>query len=217
MDDGSEYTSKQPIHLYNSAGKYNVNYQIKTDYNCLYDTTKQVEVYPKPSALFSLDKGVGTILDPEVTITDLSSGADTLWYDLGDGTHSSLRNLMHLYPDSGLYYIKQYVRTQFNCNDSFVQKLRIKYLFVFNAPTAFSPNDDAINEVYEPIGMGIKNYEMSIFNRWGQLIYKTTEGKGWDGKFQGDFVQDGYYLAVFKVKDFRGISHYLKSSFILLR
>ena len=217
MDDGSEYTSKQPIHLYNSAGKYNVNYQIKTDYNCLYDTTKQVEVYPKPSALFSLDKGVGTILDPEVTITDLSSGADTLWYDLGDGTHSNLRNLMHLYPDSGLYYIKQYVRTQFNCNDSFVQKLRIKYLFVFNAPTAFSPNDDAINEVYEPIGMGIKNYEMSIFNRWGQLIYKTTEGKGWDGKFQGDFVQDGYYLAVFKVKDFRGISHYLKSSFILLR
>lgn len=217
MNDGAIYPIKQPIHLYKTAGKYLVNYQIKTDYNCLYDTSKWVEVYPKPNALFTVDKEEGTILEPDITISDLSNGADTLWYQLGDGNFSNIRNLMHLYKDSGIYYIKQYVRTQYNCNDSFTKKIRIKYLFVFNAPTAFSPNNDAINELYEPVGMGIKNYEMSIFNRWGQLIYQTNEGKGWDGKFQGDFVQDGYYLAVFKVKDFRGITHYLKSSFILLR
>jgi hypothetical protein len=130
---------KNPIHLYKNPGVYKVKYQITTDYNCVYDTIKNVEVYPKPSALLQVNPEVSTILNPEITITDLSTGADSLWYNLGDGTSTNQRNLIHLYPDSGFFEIKQYARNSYGCNDSMTKTIQIKYLFVFNAPTAFSP------------------------------------------------------------------------------
>jgi gliding motility-associated-like protein len=207
---------KNPIHLYKNPGLYNVKYQITTDYNCIYDTIKNVEIYPKPSAILQVNPEINTIINPEIEITDLSVGADSLWYNLGDGTFSNLRNLIHLYPDSGYYVIKQYARNNYGCNDSTSKKIQIKYLFVFNTPTAFSPNDDGVNDVYQPDGIGTKQYEMRIFNRWGQLIYVTTESKGWDGTYQGQMVQEGVYSAVFKVKDFKNRFHYLKSSFVLM-
>jgi hypothetical protein len=50
-----------------------------------------VEVYPKPSAVLQVNPEVSTILNPEITITDLSIGADSLWYNLGDGTVQRIR------------------------------------------------------------------------------------------------------------------------------
>ncbi|MDP2174405.1 MAG: PKD domain-containing protein [Bacteroidota bacterium] len=216
LGDMATSALKNPIHLYKIPGIYKVKYQITTDYNCIYDTTKNVEVYPKPSAVLQVNPEVSTILNPEITITDLSIGADSLWYNLGDGTFTNQRNLIHLYPDSGYYEIKQYARNNYGCNDSVTKTIQIKYLFVFNAPTAFSPNNDGVNDLYQPEGIGTKHYEMRIFNRWGELIYVTQDSKGWDGTYQGKMVQDGVYSAVFKVKDFKNRYHYLKTSFVLL-
>jgi gliding motility-associated-like protein len=56
-----------------------------------------------------------------------------------------------------------------------------------DVPTAFTPNGDGINDLINVNGWGIKklNY-FRVFNRWGELIYETTDLKsGWDGVYKG--------------------------------
>src|ERR1019366_6558915 len=55
-------------------------------------------------------------------------------------------------------------------------------------PNAFTPNGDGSNDYFFPrplLARGLTSFKMDIYNRWGQLIFSTTntEGRGWDGKF----------------------------------
>jgi gliding motility-associated-like protein len=60
--------------------------------------------------------------------------------------------------------------------------LCLPYLPSVILPSAFSPNGDALNEIYRPLTLGIVSYQMEIYNRWGQLIYSGDESQiGWDG------------------------------------
>jgi hypothetical protein len=54
-------------------------------------------------------------------------------------------------------------------------------------PTAFTPNGDGVNDLFRPVGVGIKSIEyFRVYNRWGELVFSTTvNGRGWDGKIQG--------------------------------
>ncbi|MES2566075.1 MAG: PKD domain-containing protein [Bacteroidota bacterium] len=56
-----------------------------------------------------------------------------------------------------------------------------------DVPTAFTPNGDGVNDFINVDGWGIKklNY-FRVFNRWGELIYETTDlQSGWDGIYKG--------------------------------
>lgn len=69
-----------------------------------------------------------------------------------------------------------------NCNSS---------LYV---PNAFSPNNDGLNDIFKPIGIQIYNYEMRVYNKWGQLIFFTNNiDNGWDGK---DAPADVYFYTI---------------------
>jgi gliding motility-associated-like protein len=62
--------------------------------------------------------------------------------------------------------------------------------------TAFSPNGDGKNDVFIPFPVGIKQIKyFRVINRWGQLIYSTTElNKGWDGKIGNTEQPNGVYV-----------------------
>jgi gliding motility-associated-like protein len=51
-------------------------------------------------------------------------------------------------------------------------------------PSAFTPNDDQINDILRPILFGIREFHyFKVFNRWGNLVFETNKaGTGWDGK-----------------------------------
>jgi len=62
-------------------------------------------------------------------------------------------------------------------------------------PDAFTPNaTPGINDSFGPKGMFIKNYHMTIYNRWGQVVYRTDTGNGWDGTKGGAVVPIGIYM-----------------------
>jgi gliding motility-associated-like protein len=68
--------------------------------------------------------------------------------------------------------------------------------FPLQFPSAFSPNGDGKNDVFAPVGGGgdIVQYEMQIFNRWGELIYNTYDrNRGWNGKQYGADAPIGVY------------------------
>lgn len=63
-------------------------------------------------------------------------------------------------------------------------------------PSAFTPNHDGLNDNFKPITKcAAKNYEFKIFNRYGNMIFSTTElNKGWDGKFKNSDQATGVYV-----------------------
>jgi gliding motility-associated-like protein len=72
-------------------------------------------------------------------------------------------------------------------------------------PNSFSPNSDGINDVFLVEGTGIYDFELKIFDRWGELIFFTTDpGDAWTGGFKDYYVPDGVYTYQVKALDFKG-------------
>ncbi len=68
-----------------------------------------------------------------------------------------------------------------------------------NIPNVFSPNGDGFNDYFYPrslLSSGLTSFKMDIYNRWGQLIFETisTEGAGWDGRFNNTEQPEGVYV-----------------------
>jgi gliding motility-associated-like protein len=62
-------------------------------------------------------------------------------------------------------------------------------------PNTFTPNGDGLNDTFGVAGEAIQDFDMKIFNRWGQLIYETTNAnERWDGTFLGQKVPSGTYV-----------------------
>jgi gliding motility-associated-like protein len=64
-------------------------------------------------------------------------------------------------------------------------------------PNVFSPNGDGKNDVFVAIGNkeNVFRYHQLIFDRWGQVIFETTEPDlAWDGKYGGKPMPSGVYV-----------------------
>ncbi len=62
-------------------------------------------------------------------------------------------------------------------------------------PSAFTPNDDGLNEFFKPSTSGVEKYTMVLYNRWGQQIYIGNENdKGWDGTMKEKACPQDVYL-----------------------
>lgn len=49
-------------------------------------------------------------------------------------------------------------------------------------PTAFTPNGDFLNDIFQPEGEWVRNFSMKVFNRWGELVHESNGfDNGWDG------------------------------------
>lgn len=76
-----------------------------------------------------------------------------------------------------------------------VMVLRGDIAVTFFCPNAFTPNGDGINEVFTPVGVGIVEYKLQIFDRWGELFFETDNMmQGWDGTLDNTRVQQGVYV-----------------------
>ncbi len=65
---------------------------------------------------------------------------------------------------------------------------------VFFIPNAFTPNDAAPNDLFQPYLEGFTQFSMIILNRWGQIVYRSTDMKsGWDGNYMGKPAPSGVY------------------------
>jgi gliding motility-associated-like protein len=85
-------------------------------------------------------------------------------------------------------------------------------------PTTFTPNKDGINEIFTPVGTLIVEYDLIIFDRWGQIIFKTNNLEyGWDGTFNGSDCLIGTYRYYCKYKDIHDKKYNKVDNLILIR
>lgn len=87
----------------------------------------------------------------------------------------------------------------------------------FFIPTAFSPNNDGHNDVFKIEGENIKEIEMIIFNRWGEILVQASEKTAqWNGYYQQNICQDGLYFYQVKIKGNNLKIYYINGTFNLL-
>ncbi len=88
-----------------------------------------------------------------------------------------------------------------------------------NTPTAFTPGDaNGINDTFEAKGLFWEKFEMTIFNRWGEAIYNTTDRKqGWDGNVNGQPAPAGNYVYRIEIEDLTGQRSVKTGSVLLIR
>ena len=72
-------------------------------------------------------------------------------------------------------------------------------------PNVFTPNDDGVNDFFRIEGEYLGDYEMIIFNRWGDEIYRSNNAnRGWNGGINGYYAPDGTYNYILKIQDMNG-------------
>ena len=89
-------------------------------------------------------------------------------------------------------------------------------------PNVFTPNGDGTNEIFKPVTTEIQKLTMYIYNRWGEMIFETSDvNGGWDGKLHGNDVPTGVYFWLIRYNENRSsalnIEKEIKGSVTLLR
>jgi gliding motility-associated-like protein len=85
-------------------------------------------------------------------------------------------------------------------------------------PTAFSPNNDGQNDVYNLHGLDGLNFEFIVFNRWGQIVFETNSSSAsWDGKTDGKMNESGVYAYLLRVNHTDGTTEQQTGNITLMR
>jgi gliding motility-associated-like protein len=73
-------------------------------------------------------------------------------------------------------------------------------------PNAFSPNGDLDNDIFIPVGYGLEEIKLTIFDRWGEVIFKSNGDKiGWDGNSKsGKPCEQNVYVYLAEIKTMAG-------------
>ena len=183
-----------------------VNYSYSQS-GCWFDTTIQVQVYPRPSLNPVVNGIVGENnvyhqLCEGDTITDIFdavsvSGGYNEWNVFGNTITN--QTLSYTWNQDGIFQF-QVVRWDNGCvsnPQNFVVTIELCPNEIFYIPNAFTPNGDEKNNVFKPIitsGVDIYNYSFYIYNRWGEVIWESRDSHtGWDGTFNNIMCQDGVY------------------------
>jgi gliding motility-associated-like protein len=211
--DGESDITENPTHVYTEPGNYTVNHLVLSEMGCSGRMTKSaiVKVYQMPIADFTCDPETTSVLLPAITFFENCSNTVKWEWNFGDKTGTFIqKEITHAYSDTGSYRIRLITTSDKGCKDTTYREILIKNEFGFYIPNAFSPNNDAVNDVFTPLGLGLKSYEMLIYDRWGELIFSTTDiSKGWDGStLNGEKPsQTDVYVYVIRVMDLQNKSH----------
>ncbi|HYG52971.1 MAG TPA: PKD domain-containing protein [Flavobacteriales bacterium] len=207
FDDGLYSFQQNPTHGFVNEGQYYVSLTVTTSDGCVFGDTLDypVTVYPQPVAGFNANPVSVSIYQPEIQFFDLSTDAVFYEWDFGDLTHSNLANPEHYYTTTDTFNVMQIVTNNYGCSDTAIHPIVIIEEPAFYAPNAVTPDGDGLNEVFQPMAYGLTDYHLYIFNRWGELLFETTDiTQPWDCTYKGQVVKQDVYVWKVKLHTIRG-------------
>jgi gliding motility-associated-like protein len=189
--------------VYVNAGLYDVKLTLTSIYGCVYDSvfTNYVEGYAIPDASFGMSASPTTIFETDIRMVDVSSHNVVAWQWNIPGANPSSSNETNFwvkYPEGVIadYPVTLIVTTIHGCKDTVTKFAIVNNDILFYAPNSFTPDGDEFNQKWEfsLAGIDATDFELIIFNRWGQVIWETRDATvGWDGTFNGKIVELGTY------------------------
>ena len=179
-----------------------------------------ITAYPQPT----------TITNPLINFVDESTNHVNGFWDFGDGDIelTNFDALSHVYSDTGSYQVMLQIESDSGCISIAYQTIVIDPEYIVYIPDGFSPNNDLLNDYFQPIVSGVLSYKLEIFTRWGERIFETNEfsdiycndgcPSAWDGKTNsGEFAPIGNYFYNINVFDLNGKERVLSGNITLFR
>lgn len=204
------FTSSKFAYCFNSPGDYVVKGLLTDANGCVNTSTYLVNAYPLPQPDFTIHPEKPIERLDEVMFENTTSKTEKLnnwvWYAWDNeafGTNKTMAG--KIFEDAGTYPIAMVAKNVYGCSDTIVKLVKISEDFNIFVPNAFSPNSDGLNDTFIPTVRGLKNYELKVFNRWGQLLFSTTNpANGWDALFDGKECEIGVYAWKITASSLRG-------------
>jgi gliding motility-associated-like protein len=154
------------------------------------ETTVEV-IFPTADFIVSSNT---LVEDLPITVANLSSNAVSYNWDFGDGNTSTVVHPNNTWADPGVYVITLVATNEIGCVDSIQKLIRIKEEYWVYVPNAFTPDGDRFNNYFSASTVNIRELNVSIFNRWGEVVYTSDDVNfRWDGTYEGLKCQDGIY------------------------
>ena len=221
--DGATSTQTSPTHVYLRPGTYLVQL-IAVDPNTCNkrDTiTKNVTVVNKPTASFTYTPNP-TMPNMPIQLVNTSAGGVSYKWIFGDGktlvTAKRDTTISYQYQKTGTYNVCLVVFNAAGCSDTTCTQIDISVEVGYSVPNAFSPNGDGVNDKVFVRGFGISKVSFQIFNRWGELVFATTDiNTGWDGYYKGKLQPQDVYHYSAVVEFYTGEKLAKKGDITLLR
>ena len=173
----------------------------------------------QPNDLISLNLDLDTSMCYTFTIID--DHGDGICCDFGDGYYDYDSVVYHSYSDTGTYDVTLVITTLFNCLDTLTKSVKITDYTIY-IPNAFTPfsTDDELNDIFKAYGSGIEEFNMIIYDRWGQQIFISNSiDDGWDGRsMQNDNqVPAGIYMYTIDLVNIYGQDYKYQGQVKLIR
>jgi len=166
-----------------------------------------IEVFDLPVASFEARPTTLFVPDTEMTIFNFTVGANNYEWDFDDGTISNEFEPKHIYKLEGIYELMlvasfdhgpkdvdgdgvlddnvvcyDTARRQIIAKEGGITKIPNAFTPSPNGPSGGGPGSGTFNDVFLPITRGVAEFNMQIYDRWGNLVFESNDKNvGWDG------------------------------------
>jgi PKD repeat protein len=185
--------------VFDSLGTYTVLHSVSDTNGCSDSISYQITVVPSPFSVFNVNDNYENI-QGQVQLENGSLEADEYFWDFGNGKTSNVASPVITFDEDGDYLIQLYAKNNYGCVDStgIIYKMLYKGLWVPNA-LAVGPIESV--RQWKPIGVNLIYYTADIYDRFGNLIWKSDKlnekgapAEGWDGTLNEQPCQEGVYV-----------------------
>jgi len=207
---------QNPVHVFNTSGSFNISLTVTNNAGCSNNLiiNNMITVHPQPVANFSYVISEGNFDNTPVQFNDQSILATTWHWNFGEPASvseniSTSPSPQHTYLTAGSFIACLIVESERGCIDTSCKEVLIKHNIMFYSPSAFTPDQDGLNDYFSVKGIGFNTdtFLFYIFSRWGEEIFHTDDiNFRWDGtvKESNRIAPEGVYTWVVIVKDFNG-------------
>jgi gliding motility-associated-like protein len=212
IGSGSNQTGQGPIvHTYNNVGCYDIVLTSTTPNGCVGTTTypNLVCIVENPVAEFTYSPTSLDLINSTTQFINDSQGAVSYVWSFGDESGTSTQfEPEHEFPglEPGSYVVTLLAINQYGCTDTTYQIVRVEDALIYYIPNTFTPDGDEFNQVFKPIftsGFDPFNYNLKIYNRWGELIFESNDKDyGWNGSYGNvrELCPQGVYVYTIEFK-----------------
>jgi gliding motility-associated-like protein len=215
-DFGDGYTLRDvhnPSYRYDQAGTYIITLT-GSNSKCAPSTfTQTVEVKGYPNVNLGPDTMICPGITGSILIANAANPREIYTWSTGETANAITVT------QPGLYWVNV---TTANSECSSSDSIWVKRDCYLNIPNSFSPNGDGRNDYFLPrelLSSGLSSFSMSLFNRWGELIFTTNsvDGRGWDGTYNGEDQPLGVYVYIINARFNNGIGKEFTGNVTLIR
>ncbi len=215
--DSLETTNKTGILYSGDTGSFTIHfypwYPPKPPYNlnCGDTVNKRIKV-TEIVADFDIIKD--TTSCPVFIFKNTTKGSKSILWNLDDSAAAGDKNIR--FDDSfsykyasgkGIFMPCLFVENFDGCRDTICKQVDVDFVVKLFIPNVFTPNNDGDNDVFDIDAQGLDEYDLSIYNRWGELVYQSridgigNDGFNWTGRNRGlGYYPEGTYFYIFKFK-----------------